>query len=84
MPERPRTRDLPHPLLVICAVLVLGGLLLYVLRSGHQVSTLQAILLVIFVLVFSRVSRWSARKRKEKRLREIEELRRTPVLRINE
>ncbi len=79
-----RNVDLPHPLLVIGAVIVLGGLFLYVLRSGHRVSTLEAILLVIFVLVFSRLSRWSARKRKEKRLRELEELRRKPVLGINE
>ena len=84
MPERPRTRDLPHPLLVAGALIALGGLLIYVLRTGHRVSTLEAILLVVFVLVFSRVSRWSARKRKEKRLRELEELRRTPVLRIND
>jgi len=81
---RRRTSDLPHPLLVAGALVVLGGLLFYVLRTGHRVTTLQAILLVVFVLVFSRVSRWSARKRKEKRLRELEELRRKPVLGINE
>ena len=84
LPGRPKTTDLPHPLLVIGAALVLGGVLIYVLRTGHRVTTLQAILLVVFVLVFSRVSRWSARKRKEKRLRELEELRRKPVLGINE
>ncbi len=84
LPGRPKTTDLPHPLLVIAALIVLVGLLIYVLQTGHRVTTFQAILLVVFVLVFSRVSRWSARKRKEQRLREMEELRRTPVLRIDE
>ncbi len=74
----------PHPLVLIVGVVGLGVLVWLRFAVGLLSSGTFVIVAVLFVFVFSRVSRRSARKMRERHLRRLEEMRGRPVLHLND
>ena len=81
---RPIKRDAPHPLVTLFGVLIAFGLIVIALKTTLLPRSTAIIVTVAFVLIFRWVSRWSAKLMREKRERELEQLKTTPVLGLND
>jgi hypothetical protein len=81
---RPTYRAAPHPL-VTAAILAIAFALIVIAPRTTLFSRLElSIVAICFALVSRWVSRWSANAMRERRERELEQLRRTPVLGLND
>jgi hypothetical protein len=81
---RPAQRSAPHPL-VTAAILAIAFTLIVIALRTTLFSRLELIIIAISFAIVSRwVSRWSANAVRERRERELEQLRRTPVLGLND
>ena len=77
---RPVKNGTPHPLVTIAGLLITFALAVIALKTTLLPHTTAIILALAFLIVFRWVSRWSAKAMFERRQRELEELKRTPVL----
>jgi hypothetical protein len=75
--------DMPHPLVTLSGLAVLGGLV--ALRiANFRLPVFYDVCTVVFLLVFVQISRRSARKMRERRIQKLEALRGKPVLHLND
>jgi len=82
---RPAKKDQPHPFVTILGLLIVFSLIVIALKTRLLPPPIFTIPLAIcFAVVFRWVSRWSARAVRERREREMERLRRTPVLGLHD
>jgi hypothetical protein len=80
----PVRRYTPHPLVTLAGVLFAFALIVVAFKTTLMPRATLIILAVCFVIVFRRASHWSAKAMRERRERELEQLRRTPVLGLND
>ena len=73
--------DFPHPLVTVAGLLVFA---IGVAVRGLLSPPLQIASLAGFLIVFRIVTRWSARRMRERRLRMLENLKQEPILRLND
>jgi hypothetical protein len=83
-PLRPAKRDQPHPMVTVAGLLILFALLAVNLKTRLLPTAVIIPVAISFVLVFRWASGRSARALRERREQELERLRRTPVLGLNE
>jgi MFS superfamily sulfate permease-like transporter len=82
---RPAKRDQPHPLVTVLGLLIVFSLIVTALKTRLLPPPFITIPLAIcFAVIFRWVSRWSARAVRHRREKELERLRRTPVLGLYE
>jgi Flp pilus assembly protein TadB len=81
---RPVKRDTPHPFITLSGVILAFVLVVIALKTTLLTRATLIILAICFVIVFRWVSRWSARAMRERRERELEQLKRTPILHLND
>lgn len=81
---RPIRRDAPHPLVTLTGVMIAFALIWIALKTTLLPRSTAIIITIAFVLVFRWVSRWSAKLMREKRERELEDMRSRPVLGLND
>lgn len=79
--EQMRTFSMPHPLVSIAGILFISALLYLAFKTSYH---LPVPILVALVIVFGAVGRWSAHKQQERRRQKLEELKRQPVLHLND
>jgi hypothetical protein len=77
--------DLPHPLVILVAGLILAGYWMAGFHSGWEIPRAYHIaFLAAFLLGFRWVSRWSARRMKARRLERMRKLAETSMLHLND
>lgn len=81
---RPAKRDAPHPLLILAGVAIAFALVIISLKTTLLPRSYATILAVGFIIFFRWLSRRSAGAMRERRERELEKLRSTPVLHLND
>jgi Flp pilus assembly protein TadB len=81
---RPAKNGTPHPLVTIAGLLITLALAVIALRTTLLPRTTAIILALAFLILFRWASRWSAKAMSERRQRELEELKHTPVLGLRE
>ena len=81
---RPVKRDTPHPLVTLAGGLFAFSLIVIALKTTLLPRATLIILTICFMIVFRWTSRWSAKAMRERRERELDELRRTPMLHLND
>jgi hypothetical protein len=81
---RPRKRDAPHPLLTLAGVLIAFALVIISLKTTLLPRSYATIMAIGFIVFFRWLSRRSAGAMRERRERELEKLRSTPVLHLND
>ncbi len=81
---RPIKRDAPHPLVTLAGLLIAFALIWIALKTTLLPRSTAIIITIAFVLVFRWVSRWSAKLMREKRERELKDMRSRPVLGLND
>jgi protein-S-isoprenylcysteine O-methyltransferase Ste14 len=82
---RPARREQPHPLVTILGLLIVLALIVISLKTRLLPSPVVMIPFAIcFLMAFHWASRWSARAMRERRERELERVRHTPVLGLND
>jgi Flp pilus assembly protein TadB len=85
---RPIQRDVPHPaphpLVTLTGVLIAFSLIAIALKTTLLPRSTMIIVAISFAVVFRWVSRWSARTMRERRERELEQLRTTPIFHLND
>lgn len=86
MPQPVRTRRFlaPHPLVTLGGIAVAMAVSLYGRATGFQPPYAYVVFTVVFAVAFSIVSRRSARRQSVRRDHELEELRRKPILGLDE
>jgi membrane protein implicated in regulation of membrane protease activity len=82
--QRFRRFAAPHPLVMLVGIAVLAVLAWLRFALGFLSGSNFIIAVVLFLFVFTRVSRRSARKMRERHQRELEELRGKPILHLND
>jgi Flp pilus assembly protein TadB len=80
----PRKRDAPHPLLTLAGVAIAFALVMISLKTTLLPRSYATILAVGFIIFFRWLSRRSAGAMRERKEQELEELRNTPVLHLND
>ncbi len=81
---KPVQRDAPHLLVTLGGVLIAFALIVIALRTTWLPRSTMIIIAISFAVVFRWVSRWSAKVMRERRERELEHLRSTPVLGLDD
>jgi Flp pilus assembly protein TadB len=81
---RPVQRDIPHPWVTLGGVLIAFTLIVIALKTTLLPRSTMIIIAISFAVVFRWMSRWSARAMRERRERELEQLRTTPVLGLDD
>lgn len=81
---RPAKSGTPHPFVTIAGLLITFALAVIALKTTLLPRTTAIILALAFLIAFRWVSRRSAKAMSERRQRELEELKRRPVLGLNE
>jgi hypothetical protein len=81
---RPAKTDAPHPLLMLAGVVIAFALVVISLKTTLLPRSYATILAVGFLILFRWLSRRSAGAMRERRVRELEKLRSTPVLHLND
>jgi hypothetical protein len=81
---RPKTKDTPHLLVTLGGVLIAFTMIVLALKTTLVPRPLMIAFAISFALAFRWASRWSAKAVRERREREMEELRSTPILRLND
>lgn len=81
---RPAKRDAPHPLLMLAGVTIAIVLVVVSLRTTLLPRSYATILAIVFIIFFRWLSRRSAAAMRERRERELEQLRSTPILHLND
>ncbi|MGA3186834.1 MAG: hypothetical protein ABSF22_06955 [Bryobacteraceae bacterium] len=81
---RPQRRDPPHPLVTLGGALIVFALVVIGIRGTLLPRGAVILLSICFIVVFRWVSRRSANAMRERRERELEQLRSTPVLHLND
>jgi predicted PurR-regulated permease PerM len=81
---RPTKRDAPHPLVMLAGVVIALALVVVSLKTTLLPRSYAVVLAVSFVIIFRWLSRRSATAMRERRQRELEQLRTTPVLHLND
>jgi Flp pilus assembly protein TadB len=81
---RPTKRDAPHPLLTLAGVVIAFALVIISLKTTLLPRSTATILALGFLILFRWLSRRSAAAMRERRQRELEQLRSTPVLHLND
>ena len=81
---RPIQRDVPHPLVTLTGVLIAFSLIAIAVKTTLLPRSTMIIIAISFAVVFRWVSRWSARSMRERRERELEQLRTTPIFHLND
>jgi uncharacterized membrane protein (DUF4010 family) len=77
-------KDQPHPFVAFLGLLIVVSLIVGTLKTRLLPPVVAIPLAIGFVALFRWVSRWSGRVARERRERELERLRRTPVLGLHE
>jgi hypothetical protein len=83
-PLPPAKRDTPHPAVTTIGVLLVFALIVIALKTKLLPPAVTIALAISFSVTFRWVSRRSAIAMRERRERELDRLRRTPVLGLNE
>jgi hypothetical protein len=73
----------PHPLILLGGVVVLIAAILLGLTQNFPRSYF-LVFLICFLAAFRSILRWSGRRQLERRRKELEEIRRKPVLGLND
>lgn len=73
-----------HPLLMLAGVIIALALVVIALKTTLLPRSSAVVLAISFVIVFRWLSRRSAAAMRERRQRELEQLRSTPVLHLND
>lgn len=81
---RPARKDTPHPLLTIGGLLVVLALVVISLKTTLLPRSYTIMIAICFVIFFRWLSRRSAKAARVRREAEIERLRRTPVLGLDD
>ncbi len=81
---RPVRKDTPHPLLTIGGLLVVLALVVISLKTTLLPRSSAIIIAICFVILFRWLSRRSAQATRVRREEELERLRRTPVLGLDD
>jgi Flp pilus assembly protein TadB len=81
---RPSRRDAPHPFVTLCGAVIVLTLAVIAFKGTILPRGATVLLAVCVIAVFRWVSRWSAKSMRERRQRELEQLRSTPVLHLND
>ena len=81
---RPTRRDPPHPLVTLGGALFALALVIIGIKGTILPRGVTILLAVSFIVTFRYISRWSAKVTRERREREMEQLRNTPVLHLSE
>jgi len=81
---RPAKRDAPHPLLTLAGVAIACALVVVSLKTTLLPRSYATGLAIGFIIFFRWMSRRSAGAMRERREREMEKLRNTPVLHLND
>ena len=84
MEPRPAKRDAPHPLLTLAGVAIAFALVMMSLKTTFLPRSYATILAIGFIIFFRWLSRRSAGAMRERRERELDKLRSTPVLHLND
>ncbi len=75
--------DPPDPWLILGGILALA--LIWIVSDRFGLSRpITGVLMLACLIVFRPIARWSGRRKREKRLKELEELRRKPVLGLDD
>jgi predicted PurR-regulated permease PerM len=81
---RPTKRDAPHPLLMLAGVVIALALVVISLKTTLLPRSYAVVLAISFVIIIRWLSRRSAAAMRERRQRELEQLRSTPVLHLDD
>jgi hypothetical protein len=81
---RPAKRGAPHPLVTLGGALIAFALFVIALKTTWLSRPAIIILATGFLLVFRVVSRRSAKAERQRREQDLEQLRSTPVLHLND
>jgi predicted PurR-regulated permease PerM len=81
---RPVKRDAPHPLLILAGLGIVCALAVISLKTTLLPRSYAVVLAIGFTIFFRWLSRRSAQATRARRERELEQLRRTPVLRLDD
>jgi Flp pilus assembly protein TadB len=81
---RPTRRDAPHPLLTLAGVVIALGLVVISLKTTLLPRSYATVLAICFIIGFRWLSRRSASAMRERREQELEQLRSTPILHLND
>lgn len=81
---RPAKRDTPHPLVTFAGLIIAVALVVIALRTTLLPRSYAIVLAAGFTIAFRWVSRRSAAAMRERRERELEQLRHTPILHLND
>ena len=86
MPQPVRTRRFlaPHPLVTLSGIAVAVAVFLFGRATRFQPPYAYIVFTIVFAVGFSAISRRSARRQSLRRDREMEELRRKPVLGLDD
>ncbi len=76
--------DTPHPLVMLGGIAVLALLALMRFKWGLISGDTFIIMVVVYMMAFTTLSRRSARRMRARRLRTLEEMRGKPVLHLND
>ncbi len=76
--------DAPHPAVTIGGIAVLAILALMRFRWGLLSGDAFLIMVVVYMMAFTTLSRRSARRMRERRRRKLDEMRGKPVLHLND
>jgi Flp pilus assembly protein TadB len=82
--SRAPRRSAPHPLVTLIGALLAVALILIALKTTLLSRTTAILIEVCFIAVLRLVSKKSAKAMQERNERELEELRRRPVLHLND
>jgi uncharacterized membrane protein YjgN (DUF898 family) len=77
-------RNTPHPLVILAGLLIVFALIGITLKTKLLPPSATIVLVIGFSVVYRWVSRRSARAMRQRREQELERLRKTPVLGLNE
>jgi predicted PurR-regulated permease PerM len=81
---RPIKKDAPNPLLILAGLAVVCALAMISLKTTLLPRAYAVVLAVGFAIFFRWLSRRSAQATRARREQELEQLRRTPVLRLDD
>jgi putative flippase GtrA len=81
---RPKTKDTPHLLVTLGGVLIAFTMIYLAMKTTLVPRALMVAFAISFAVVFRWASRWSAKAVRERRERELAELRSRPILRLND
>jgi Flp pilus assembly protein TadB len=81
---RPVKRDPPHPLVTLCGLLIVLALVVIGIKGTILPRGAAIVITACFIIFFRWVSRRSSIAMRQRREQEMEQLRSTPVLHLND